>query len=61
MTTATRSVLEFTLISPSHWSSLALAFEPKHLVNRMTVEDEWLEPLAIWALLTMVVVCLDFF
>jgi hypothetical protein len=31
------------------------AIELLHLVNRLTVEDEWLEPLTIGPLLTMMV------
>jgi hypothetical protein len=31
------------------------------VVNRMTLEDEWLEPIVIGLILTMVVLCLDFF
>jgi hypothetical protein len=35
--------------------------EPLCLVNSMTVEDEWLEPLVIRPLLMMVVLLLEFF
>jgi hypothetical protein len=48
----------------SHYESFHVTLFQYHLrieVNKMTIEDEWLEPLMIGPLLTMVVLCLVFF
>jgi hypothetical protein len=50
----------FPSMSPCSYCS-SDAIEMICLVNKITVEDEWLEPFVIGPLLTMVVLCLDLF